>query len=312
VDLLLSVINQPLDTAQVGGHIIMEKYQQQINLYFELKDTPESSRESYFRRMKAFILFIENQNKAIEDVTESDIQQYILYLKHEKNLSAGSINNYISGIRWFYTIILEREWNAKKIPRMKQIPAFPIVPAKIDVLTLINATSNLKHKAILALLYGSGLRVSEVAKLKISDICSKSMRVRVEKAKHNTNRYTILSSTALVILRKYFQAYFSPKAFQHEDWLFPGRNPEEHIKVKTIQTILVKLRSCLHLSQNISAHILRHGFATHSLENGVDPIFIQQMLGHKHLQTTLGYLHMTSKSLMGVKSPLDTDSDEKI
>ncbi len=290
----------------------MEKYEQQIKLYFELKGTPESSRESYFRRMKAFIIFIGNQNKSIDDVTESDIQQYILYLKHEKKLSAGSINNYISGIRWFYTIILEREWNARKIPRMKRIPALPIVPSKTDVFTLINTTSNLKHKAILALLYGSGLRVSEVAKLKICDICSKSMRVRVEKAKHNTNRYTILSATALDILRKYFQAYFSPKAFKYEDWLFPGRNPGEHIKAKTIQTILVKLRSCLHLNQNISSHILRHGFATHSLEDGVDPIFIQQMLGHKQLQTTLAYLHMTSKSLMGIKSPLDTRTDEEI
>lgn len=152
----------------------------------------------------------------------------------------------------------------------------------------------------------------KVAKLKIGDICSKSMCVRVEKAKHNTNRYTILSANALEILRKYFKAYFSPKAFHLEDWLFPGRNPGEHITVKSIQTTLVKLRSCLHLSQNISAHILRHGFATHSLEDGVDPIFIQQMLGHKHLQTTLAYLHMTSKSLMGVRSPLDTGSDEQI
>ena len=126
------------------------------------------------------------------------------------------------------------------------------------------------------------------------------------------NRYTILSTTALTILRKYFQTYFSPKAFQPEDWLFPGRNHGEHITIKAIQATLVRVRSCLNLNQNISAHILPHGFATHSLEDGVDPIFIQQMLGHKHLQTTLAYLHMTSKSFMGVKSPLDTGSDEKI
>lgn len=290
----------------------MKKYEQQINLYFELKGMPESSRESYFRRIKAFITFIQDQKKSIDDVTVSDIQQYILYLKQDKQLSAGSINNYISGIRWFYTVILEKEWNAKKIPRMKRIPAFPIVPAKADVLMLIDATTNLKHKAFLVLLYGSGLRVSEVAKLKICDICSKNMTVRVENAKHNTNRYTILSTTALNILREYFKAYFSPKAFKREDWLFPGRNQDEHINIKSIKNTLIKLRNHLHLNPNISSHTLRHGFATHSLENGVDPIFIQQMLGHKHLQTTLAYLHMTSKSLMGIKSPLDTDCDVKI
>ena len=195
---------------------------------------------------------------------------------------------------------------------MKQVPAFPIVPAKADVLMLINATTNLKYKAILVLLYGSGLRVSEVAKLKISDICSKSMRVRVEKAKHNTNRYTILSATALDILRKYFKTHFHSKGFHSEDWLFPGRNQGEHINIKSIKNTFIKLRNCQHLNQNISSHTLRHGFATHSLEDGVDPIFIQQMLGHKHIQTTLAYLHMTSKSLMGVKSPLDTGFDDKI
>jgi len=290
----------------------MKNYEQEITLYFDLKGTPQSSRESYLRRIQAFIIFIQNQNKAIDDMNETDIQQYILYLKHEKKLSAGTINNYISGIRWFYTVILQQEWNAKKIPRMKQIPAFPIVPAKADVLTLINATTNLKYKAILALLYGSGLRVSEVAKLKISDICSKTMCVRVDKAKHNTNRYTILSATALDILRKYFIAYFTPKSYLIEDWLFPGRNKDEHINIKSIKNTLIKLRNSLHLHPNISSHTLRHGFATHSLEDGVDPIYIQQMLGHKHLQTTLTYLHMTSKSLMGIKSPLDTGKDEKI
>lgn len=290
----------------------MENYEQQINLYFELKGTPESSRESYFRRMQAFITFIQNQNKNVDDMTETDIQQYILYLKQGKKLSAGTINNYISGIRWFYTVILEKEWNPRKIPRMKRITDFPVVPAKVDIITLVNKAPNLKYKAILALLYGSGLRVSEVAKLKICDICSKSMRVRVEKAKHNTNRYTILSATALDILRKYFRAYFLSKPYCVDDWLFAGQKPNEHINVKSIKNTLLKLRNSLHLDQNISAHTLRHGFAAHSLEDGVDPVFIQQMLGHKHLQTTIAYLHMTSKSLMGVKSPLDTGSEPKV
>jgi len=174
----------------------------------------------------------------------------------------------------------------------------------------VNVTANLKHKVIFALVYGSGLRVGEVAKLRICDICSKSMRVRVEHAKHNTNRYTILSDAGLDILRKYFKAYFSSKSYRMEDWLFPGQKQNKHVSIKTIQGILIKLRNRLQMDPNISAHTLRHCFATHALEDGVDPVFIQQMLGHKDLRTTLGYLHMTAKSLMGVKSPLDKGCDE--
>jgi integrase/recombinase XerD len=283
----------------------MNNYKQQIDLYFELKGTPESSKESYLRRMKAFIDFIQDQQRCLEEITPNDIQQYILYLKNKKQLSAGSINNYISAIKFFYTHVLNKEWNPRKIPRMKRVIKFPVIPAKQEVLEIINATANLKHKAILELLYGSGLRVSEVAKLKISDICSKTMHVRVDNAKHNTNRNTILSHDALIVLRQYFRVYFSQTNYKLDDWLFPGRDQNEHINVKSIKNTLIKLRNRLRLNRTISAHTLRHCFATHALEDGVDPVFIQQMLGHKRLETTTKYLHMTSKSLMGIKSPLD-------
>jgi integrase/recombinase XerD len=283
----------------------MENYLQDIELYFELRNAPSSSRESYLRRIKAFLAYIEDQKKDLGQVTERDIQQYILHLKRDKGLTPGTINNYTSAIRFFYMQVLGKPWDSKKIPRMKQRQTLPVVPPKEDVLALLHATTNLKHRAILALLYGSGLRVSEVAKLKIRDICSKTMRIRVENAKHNTNRYTILSEVSLAILRSYFKRYFS-SGYQLDDWLFPGHDPGEPISTKAIKNTLIRLRSALQLDPAISAHTLRHAFASHSLENGVDPVFIQQMLGHKNLKTTVQYLHLTSKSLMGVQSPLDT------
>jgi integrase/recombinase XerD len=286
----------------------MDQYQQEINLYFELKGTPESSRESYLRRMNGFLQYLQTYNRLAQDINETDIQQYVLYLKNQKQLSSGTINDYISAIRFFYTHVLDRPWNPRKIPRMRRVLRFPVIPSRAEVLEIINATANLKHKALLAMIYGSGLRVSEVARLKIQDICSKTMRVRVENAKHNTNRYTILSETALIVLRQYFSVYFCTTKYQLEDWLFPGSNPHEHITAKTIKNTLIKLRDRLQLNRNISAHTLRHCFATHALEDGVDPVFIQQMLGHKHLETTLVYLHMTSKSFMGIRSPLDTQT----
>lgn len=284
----------------------MNQYEEEIKLYFELKDSSESSRESYLRRMKAFIQYMQDRDKSLEDLNFKDIQQYILYLKKEKHLSPGTINNYISAIKFFYIYVLGKEWDTKKIPRMRRKHYFPVIPPKEDVLAILNSTTNLKHQAILALIYGSGLRVSEVACLRICDICSKTMRVRVENAKHNTNRYTILSDIALVVLRQYFKAYFSSSSYKMDDWLFKGRNPNNHIHVKSIKNTLIKLRQKLQLNPKISSHTLRHCFATHALEDGVQLVHIQQMLGHKSIKTTSRYLHMTSKSLMGIKSPLDT------
>ncbi len=289
----------------------MINFMEEMNLYFELKDTPESSRESYLRRLKAFIEFIQtnNKDKNIEEITHRDIQDYILYLKQVKKLSAGTINNYISSIRFFYIYALGKEWDKNKIPRMKRISKLPVIPPKQDVISILESTNNLKHKAILSLIYGSGLRVSEVARLRISDICSKTMRVRIDNAKHGTNRYTILSDRTLTVLREYFRAYFPSCTL--EDWLFPGQKPGEHINVKSIKNTMIKLRNKLQLDPTISAHTLRHCFATHSLENGVELVFIQQLLGHKNITSTAAYLHLTSKSLMGIKSPLDNPSGDK-
>lgn len=289
----------------------MKKYEEKIELYFELKDTPESSQESYWRRMRAFLTFIKENNKAIDNIDFEDIQHYILYLKKDRRLSPGTINNYISAIRFFYTYVLDKEWNTRKVPRMRRRQEFPVIPSREEVLSLINSSNNLKHKTLLMLIYGSGLRVSEVAKLRISDICSKTMRVRVEHAKHNTNRYTILSVTALEVLREYFRNFFFGIKYKPNDWLFPGQNQNEHINVKTIKNTLIKLRNKLEMDPNISAHTLRHCFATHALEDKVEITYIQEMLGHKDLKSTSIYLHMTSKSLLGVKSPLDTYGDPK-
>ena len=283
----------------------MRKFSRELELYFELRGTPESSRESYTRRVKAFVHFVEDRGKKAQDTTLQDIQEYALYLKKERSLSAGTINNYISSIRFFYTHVLDKEWNKRKVPRMRRVHKLPVIPPKEAVLTLLDSITNLKHKAILMMIYGSGLRVSEVAKLKISDICSKTMRVRVDNAKHNTNRYTVLSEAALGVLRQYFRTYLSGTKYSPGDWLFPGRVSGKHIHIKTIKNTLLKIRDRLQMDERISAHTLRHCFATHSLEAGVEIAHIREMLGHKNLSTTAGYLHLTSKSMLGVKSPLD-------
>lgn len=289
----------------------MDNYEKEIELYFELKDTPDSSKESYLRRIKAFILYLEKNQKSVGNFTISDIQQYMLHLKKEKGLKAGTINNYISSIRFFYIHVLDKEWNPKKVPRMKRVSELPVIMAKEDLLNFLGQVTNLKHKTILALMYSSGLRVNEVAKLRICDVCSKTMTLRIEGAKHGTNRYTILSTTALELLRHYFKEYLSNTGYRKEDWLFPGQETGKHLSVKSIKNTIIKLRNRLEMDQRISSHSLRHCFAVHSLEDGVEPVIIQQLLGHKSFHSTSQYLRMTSKSLMGTKSPLDTGGDVK-
>jgi site-specific recombinase XerD len=131
------------------------------------------------------------------------------------------------------------------------------------------------------------------------------MTVRVQEAKHGTDRYTILAKSTLVTLREYFTAYFNPREYSRGDWLFSGQSNGEHINVRSIKNMFTVFRDRYGLDTRISAHTLRHGFATHCLEQGVSLAHIQEMLGHRDIKTTAMYLHLTSKSLMGVKSPLD-------
>ncbi len=282
----------------------MKDYVEECNLYFALKATPPSSQESYLRRIKAFIEFQEVRQKPLAETELSDIQEYILYLKQEKGLSSGTINAYISSVRFFYTHVLDKQWNKRKVPRMKRAVKMPVIPPRETITSLLQATGNPKHRAILALLFGSGLRVSEVCRLKIKDICSETMRVRVENAKHGTNRYTILSHKALDELRNYFRATFK-NGYSLDDWLFTGQKPGEHLNVKTVKNTIIKLRDKLLLDPAISAHTLRHCFATYLLEDDVPVEKIGQMLGHRSASSTRVYLHLTSKAMMGVVSPLD-------
>jgi site-specific recombinase XerD len=289
----------------LGGAMLNEDYVQLYALYFDLRGLPATSKDSYLRLFRLFVRHIEGSGKTLESLAYDDIQAYMLYLKNQKQLSPGSINNYMSAIRLFCCVILEWEWNSNKVPRMKCSKTIPVLPGHQALAELLNAPSNLKHRAILSLLYGSGLRVSEAARLRIRDINSADMTVRVQDAKHGTDRYTILAQSTLKILRDYFRAHFQVNMYSPEDWLFKGQKPSEHINVRSIKNMFTRFRKIYKLDNRISAHTLRHCFATHCLEQGISLAHIQEMLGHRSIKTTSDYLHLTAKSLMGVRSPLD-------
>jgi len=263
----------------------------------ELRGITPSTQEAYLRRIKSFLDFT---NKDVSDIQMNDFRAFVIFLKDEKKLSYGTINAYISPLKFFFSITLDKEWNDKVVPRMRGYKSFPIVLSKEEVFEIINSVDNLKHKAILMLMYGSGLRVSEVAKLKVSDIDSKNFQILIRESKNKSDRYAILSQKCLELLRVYWVECGKPK-----DWLFPGSSEGEHIHPKTIKNLMINLRNRLNIKKSISPHTLRHCFATHLLESNVQLLHIQQMMGHKSIKSTTRYLHMTSKAMMNIKSPLD-------
>ena len=297
-------LNATASLIEKGAHMD-SIYSQELEMYFELKGSPKATRENYNCMVNVYVKHLNGRGITPAQSTDRDIQQFILHLKNDLNLKPGSINNYISSIKFFNTYVLERPWNAHRVPRMQNEKTMYAIWPREDIISFINGTVNLKHKAFLSLLYGSGLRVSEVVKLKISDVCSKTMQVRVDGAKHGTNRYTILSDSSLSTLRDYFRAYFK-MGYDRSGWLFPSTaNRSEHITRKTVAKTIQNRREEMQIGSSFTPHTLRHCFATHLLEDGVELAYIQQLLGHRDIRTTAQYTHLTSKSRMGIRSPLD-------
>ncbi|HIC90998.1 MAG TPA: recombinase XerC [Syntrophaceae bacterium] len=165
---------------------------------------------------------------------------------------------------------------------------------------MLSAPSNIKHKAILMLIYSAGLRVGEVVKLMIEDIDRERKLIRIKEAKGRKDRYTLLSDSILQVLRSYFKEYRPQK------WLFPGAKQGRHISTRTVQAIFEQAKTKAGIKKDVSVHSLRHSLATHLLESGVDLRYIQELLGHKSSKTTEVYTHVSRKSLGLIKSPLDT------
>jgi len=175
----------------------------------------------------------------------------------------------------------------------------PSVLSKDEIKRIFDATPNLKHKTILMTIYSAGLRVSEASNLKVADIDSKNMQIIVRQGKGKKDRYTLLSKSNLEVLRKYFKVY-KPKL-----WLFFGIDPLEKLNNRTLQRIFEESKIRALITKKSSLHTLRHSFATHLLENGTDLCYIQLLLGHACIQSTMVYLHLRRLDVLKVVSPLD-------
>jgi site-specific recombinase XerD len=195
--------------------------------------------------------------------------------------------------------VLRMDWEAIHIPRPRREKKLPVVFSKEEVIKLLEATRNLKHKVILSLAYSSGARLEEVSHLKVKDIDSSHMQIRIGCGKGKKDRYTLLSPKLLILLREYWQLY-RPKTY-----LFEGTNRKGPISTRTIQHIFKNSLKRSKITKDGSFHTLRHSFATHLLEQGTNLRIIQELLGHTNIKTTTVYTHLQNYSPSFVTSPLD-------
>lgn len=202
-------------------------------------------------------------------------------------------------IVFLYATALKQREKVSDLPRMKRPSQLPRVLSREEVAKLIKVTTFLKHKALLVTAYPAGLRVGEVVRLKVSDIDSKRMTIRITAGKGAKDRDTLLSETALEILREYVRA-FKPK-----DWLFPGDAPGDHLSERSAQHVFEDAKKKTGIIKPATFHTLRHSFATHLMEDGVDMRYIQELLGHGSIKTTERYTHVTERGMQKIKSPLD-------
>ena len=227
------------------------------------------------------------------------VQDYLYHLLAERKLAWATVNVARCAIRLFYTHILGRREVSTAIPPSKGPRRLPEVLSRGEVERLFESVRNVKHRALLMTAYGAGLRVSEVVALRVADIDSGRMMIRVANGKGAKDRYTILSPRLLTELRAYW------KLSRPEPWLFPAEGAHRPLSRDTARRVFSDAKKRVGIHKHGGIHLLRHSFATHLLEAGVDLRVIQSLLGHRSIATTALYLHVTRKVIAGTQSPLD-------
>lgn len=279
----------------------MNTYLSKFEDLIELRDLTRNTARNYSSFLKQYLKWIDsNLSKKPEEVSFEEIRTYLLYLKNIKKLSNRSINAHISQLRFFHLFVLNKSWCKYQIPFMKITTYLPTILTQKEVCHFIDSMTNLKHKTYVALLYSAGLRVSELRHLRYEDVDRKSMRLYIRNTKSRSDRYAILSENALQILTAYWYAFDRPK-----EWLFPGRNPVKPIASFTINKVVKNHASSLDFPPNITPHTFRHAFGTHLYEQGTDLLMIQKLLGHKSINSTTIYVHLSNTKELNIVSPFD-------
>jgi len=216
-----------------------------------------------------------------------------------------TMNSVVSALRFLFTQTLDRPDLARRLVRVSHPRKLPVVLSRDEVARLLNATTCLKHQAALSVAYGVGLRVAEVSMLKVRDIDSERMLLRVERGKGGQYRNAMLAADLLTLLRQWWKLGHEQGVMHRDGWLFPGQHYLKPISTRQLYRVVVEAAQSAEIAKRVGPHTLRHSFATHLLEDGIDIRIIQALLGHKKLDTTVIYTQVATDLLREVVSPLE-------
>ena len=266
----------------------------------EQKRYAKSTIKTYTTYFRQFVDYFSGQS--LEEVNVEQINDYLLKLIHEESMSSSKQNQYINAIKFYYEKVLGREKQYYKVVRPKKEYKLPDVLSKEEIASMIKSTKNLKHKSLIVLIYSCGLRRSEAINLKLIDIDSKRMLVKIRGGKGSKDRYVQLADGTLKELRKYF------KEHKPLEWLFTGQKGGQY-SAESIENVVKQAAQRARIKKNVYPHILRHSFATHHLEQGTDLRYIQEWLGHNSSKTTERYTHVSQTDFRRFRNPLDDIMD---
>ncbi len=272
---------------------------QAFTTHLMAKAYSQSTQKTYRNEFVQFLKWL--KDKPVNDVTPGELMGYMAWVLEVEKLTENTAHSRLNALKFYFEGLLKRDRFFYEIPRPKKPIQLPKLLNEDELARLFNALTNKKHKAMLFTVYSAGLRVSEVANLKLSDIDSKRMQILVEAGKGKKDRYVNLSPILLDILRQYIRIYLPrPQVF-----LFESGQSGTCYPTRTIQTIFSRAKERAGILKEVGIHSLRHSFATHLLDKGVDIRYIKDLLGHFNIKTTERYLHVSKQRLVNIESPLD-------
>ena len=272
----------------------------QIKLAAEKKNLKPSTANAYCHTIRHFLDYT---GKPWNELIIDDADAF-LTAKRLSGVMPETYNHYYSAIRFMYKRILKLYWDEDEISRMKRDRALPVILSKDEINSILDATKNLKHKAIIATMYSGGLRVSEVVHLHYDYISRSNKSIHIRNTKNRRDRYTILADRTLDLLTEYWFQCGKPRGI-----LFPSQWTHNYLDISSVNQFLKTSAKKAGITKHFSSHTFRHSFASHLLEAGCDIKYIQALLGHTDPKSTEIYLHVSNKTLLGIKSPFDVQED---